>query len=352
MAAILQFRRGSTVNGLTLSEPFFDSSNETLNIGTDDTGGFITIPKLNSQNTGNFSITGDITSNNGIFAGDVNIDGNIYIGGMIYLGDSPATDIINVNASFSGSLVPSSTSTFDIGSPTRYWKHIYTDTITAGTINGTVNVTFAEITDKPTLVSGSTQIDHNLASNYVANQHIPHNTLNINAGLGLSGGGTLTSSKTLTLDTTSVHFTNGVKTKLNTENVVSGSAQLNGSTITNVNLSSPTVQNGIRIDTSLISYTENIDVDSTTTEVIATVPISTYDGAFFDYIIKRGSNLRIGTVMAVHDGATVSYTDNSTTDLGNTNEVVLSADILSGNLRLLSDVITDNWTIKTMVRAL
>ena len=50
-----------------------------------------------------------------------------------------------------------------------------------------------------------------------------------------------------------------------------------------------------------ISNQENLDID-TGTETIATVVKANYDAAFFDYVVKNGTNLRAGTVMAVHDG--------------------------------------------------
>ena len=76
------------------------------------------------------------------------------------------------------------------------------------------------------VISSSAQVDHDSTTNFVANEHIDHTTVSISAGSGLSGGGTIASTRTLTLDTSSVHFTDGVKTKLNTEGVISSSAQL------------------------------------------------------------------------------------------------------------------------------
>lgn len=46
-----------------------------------------------------------------------------------------------------------------------------------------------------------TQIDHNSLANYSAARHIDHSTINIAAGTGLTGGGTIDNSRTLTLDT-------------------------------------------------------------------------------------------------------------------------------------------------------
>jgi trimeric autotransporter adhesin len=74
-------------------------------------------------------------------------------------------------------------------------------------------------------VSASSQVDHNATTNYVANQHIDHSTVSITAGSGLSGGGDITATRTLTLDTSSAHFTGGVKSKLNTDGVFSSSIQ-------------------------------------------------------------------------------------------------------------------------------
>jgi hypothetical protein len=92
-------------------------------------------------------------------------------------------------------------------------------------------------------ISSSGQIDHNLTTNYVANQHIDHSTVSISAGSGLSGGGNITATRTLTLDTSSVHFLDGVKKELNTEGVFSSSAQLPAGTISSSlqfnNLTSP-----------------------------------------------------------------------------------------------------------------
>jgi hypothetical protein len=88
------------------------------------------------------------------------------------------------------------------------------------------SVTFANVTGKPTLVSASSQVDHNATTNYVANQHIDHSTVSISPGSGLTGGGTIAATRTLTLDTSSAHFTGGVTTAINARGVFSSSAQV------------------------------------------------------------------------------------------------------------------------------
>jgi len=42
--------------------------------------------------------------------------------------------------------------------------------------------------------------DHDALTNFVANEHINHSTLSVIAGTGLSGGGTLTTNRTVNLD--------------------------------------------------------------------------------------------------------------------------------------------------------
>jgi trimeric autotransporter adhesin len=93
------------------------------------------------------------------------------------------------------------------------------DAITATSFNGAINATNG-------VVSGSSQIDHNSTTNYVANKHIDHTSVLISAGNGLSGGGDISSTRTLSLDTTSATFTTGVKSKLDADGVISSSAQL------------------------------------------------------------------------------------------------------------------------------
>jgi hypothetical protein len=94
------------------------------------------------------------------------------------------------------------------------------------TESGSIRTVFNNFTGSSGVVSSSVQIDHNTTTNYVTNQHIDHSTVNISAGNGLTGGGTIDATRTLTLDTGSTHFTGGIKTKLSAEAVVSSSTQV------------------------------------------------------------------------------------------------------------------------------
>ena len=111
------------------------------------------------------------------------------------------------------------------------------------------------------------------------------------------------------------------------------------------------VVGNIKITAALLSNQENTDVD-TGTETVANVAIATYTAAFFDFVIKKTTNVRSGTVYACHDGTNVEFTETSTQDLGDTSDVTLSVDISGGNMRLLATVTSDDWSVKSLIRAI
>jgi len=82
------------------------------------------------------------------------------------------------------------------------------------------------------LISSSAQVNHDTTTNFVANEHIDHTTVSITAGAGLLGGGTIAATRTLSINTGSTHFTDGVKKKMNADGVISSSAQVNISSTT------------------------------------------------------------------------------------------------------------------------
>ena len=111
------------------------------------------------------------------------------------------------------------------------------------------------------------------------------------------------------------------------------------------------VVGNIKITAALLSNQDNTDVD-TGTETVANVAIATYTAAFFDFVIKKTTNVRSGTVYACHDGTNVEFTETSTQDLGDTSDVTLSVDISGGNMRLRATTTSDNWSIKSLIRAI
>ena len=100
-----------------------------------------------------------------------------------------------------------------------------------------------------------------------------------------------------------------------------------------------------------ISNQINTDVDIAT-ETVANVPIADYTAAFYDFVIKKGTNVRSGTVYACHDGTNVEYTETSTNDLGDTSDVTLSVAISGTNMKLLATATSADWSVKSLIRAI
>ena len=160
MAAILKLRRGTTTDlsgiSLQISELFYNTSKKIVHVG--DGSSHITLVKLGEQNTGSLHLSGDLTASNALLSGDIRINGNIY------LGDTLSNDNIQIQASLSGSLIPSASNEYDLGSTSKLWKNAY--------------ITSASILDislpASNIVSSSIQIDHDATTNFVANEHIDH----------------------------------------------------------------------------------------------------------------------------------------------------------------------------------
>jgi hypothetical protein len=144
-------------------------------------------------------------------------------------------------------------STSDLSEGTNLY---YTDTRvktkldTEGVISGSSQLTstfdsrYLEI-NGDNVVSSSAQIDIHSTDGYAANEHIDHSTISVGSGKGLTGGGTIDTNRSITLDTGSLHFTDGVKTKLNTETVISGSSQVSLSSVSGYSSSEHFTQGNI-----------------------------------------------------------------------------------------------------------
>ena len=100
-----------------------------------------------------------------------------------------------------------------------------------------------------------------------------------------------------------------------------------------------------------LNTTQKVTANSGST-VIYSIPTSSYDGAFFDYVIKSGSNARAGQVFGTYISTTASFTDNSTTDIGDTSGFVFSLFISGSNMVLTGSVSTSGWSVKTIIRSI
>jgi len=85
---------------------------------------------------------------------------------------------------------------------------------------------------------------------------------------------------------------------------------------------------------------------------LSSLPTASYDGAFYDYTARSGSNARAGSIMAIWSGSSVNFTETTTTDFGNTSGLNLGVFVIGGNMVLTGSASTTAWTIKTIIRSI
>ncbi len=190
---------------------FSSSINTTIKTKMDTDG---VVSSSNDSSTIDFSIT------NGVLTGNV-------IGGIVS-GSSQVTQSLDGRYELSGSvaqLVGIRAVSGSLGSAA--WYNV--------TSSGDIALVSGSITynNNHLLTAGATKKYIDWRTDEILTAIGAADITSVNAGVGLSGGGTV-GDVTLTLDTASAHFTNGVKTKLNTEGVISGSSQVSYLGLTNI----------------------------------------------------------------------------------------------------------------------
>ena len=109
--------------------------------------------------------------------------------------------------------------------------------------SASVNFTYNDATNTITADVIPSGVDHNQLQNYVPNQHVDHNTVNVNAGTGLTGGGNIAASRTLSIANTGVTAgTYGSASQVPVF-IVNAQGQLTSVTNTNIVLNASAISN-------------------------------------------------------------------------------------------------------------
>jgi hypothetical protein len=100
-----------------------------------------------------------------------------------------------------------------------------------------------------------------------------------------------------------------------------------------------------------LNTTSMVTANSGTTTVY-TIPQSAYTGAFFEYTVSDGTNLRAGNIMSIWSGVTVNFTETQTTDIGSTSAIAFTMSANTTNFVLQTSATTTNWIVKTIIRSI
>ena len=103
-------------------------------------------------------------------------------------------------------------------------------------------------------------------------------------------------------------------------------------------------------DPALITTTKKTANTGVTT--IYSLPTASYDGAWFDYTIRSGSDARVGTIMGMWSGSSVNYTETSASQFGTTSGFTFGMSISGSNMILSGSATTSGWTVKTIIRSI
>jgi hypothetical protein len=157
-------------------------------------------------------------------------------------------------------------------------------------------------------------------------------THTVTGSLNISGSVTATS---LTVSgSTGTLFSSNVDTL-----ILTGSMIVTGSSVITGSLS-------VGISTIIAN---RIAVSSAGANAVFTQVTGSFTGAKYLYTVTSASNARTGEVMAVWNGTTVQYTDNSTLDIGSTTAVTASVSIVTSQAQFNMQTTNAGWTIKSQV---
>ena len=110
------------------------------------------------------------------------------------------------------------------------------------------------------------------------------------------------------------------------------------------------ITGSLQISSSIFQYSNNAAILSGSTANIASFATSSYMAGFFDYVASSNGNARAGTVFTVWNGNSLEFTETSTNDIGSTTNLVLSASLLAGAVRLQGTSLSGSWNVKTLTR--
>lgn len=106
------------------------------------------------------------------------------------------------------------------------------------------------------------------------------------------------------------------------------------------------------ITSGVTSNQSNKVTTTSTPEVINTVNTGSYISALVQYGISKSGNSRAGQMFISWNGTSAIYTDNSSGDIGDTSQVLLSAAINGSDLEITATTSTTGWDIRTAINLL
>ena len=277
----LKFRRGSTAQqsgSLAFGEPYVNTTLGTLVVG--GATGDIVLSAGGTGSTGNF---GAISGSGLDITGNANVAGNLTLGGKLTIGDN-TSDTVNVIASLSSSLIPSSDSVFDLGSPSKQWRDLYLSSASLY-IDGT-----QVLSSNTTELIFTTDTGQSIKFNELGTDNITLQTVDGDVELKSSGGGDILLDPTAGLISVkgNVSMQDGTAKFLSSggSKIVFGNdIELTGSIVATGNITTSGTINGLTFSSGIVSSSAQTianlptGVVSGSAQTIANLPTGTVSGS-------------------------------------------------------------------------
>jgi hypothetical protein len=342
----LKFRRGTTAQksgSLAFGEPYVNTDLGTLQIG--GAAGDIT---LGASGTGSAATFAGISGSSLDITGNAKIDGNLRLGGNITIGDATA-DTVNVVASLSSSLIPSTTDIFDLGSPTKQWRDLYLSSASLY-IDGT-----QVLSSNATELIFTTDTGQSIKFNELGSDNIVLQTVDGDIELKSSGGGDVLLDPTAGLISVkgNVSMQDGTAKFLSSggTNIVFGNnLEVTGSIITTGTINGVTLSAGIVSSSAQTIANLPTGVVSGSAQTIANLPTGVVSGSS-QLENANITNLTITNLTTVNQTASVVFSSGSNRfgDAGNDTHSFTGSVQVSGSLTTIgtSTATSFNGTINS-----
>jgi len=99
---------------------------------------------------------------------------------------------------------------------------------------------------------------------------------------------------------------------------------------------------------SYVIYSSNtVDLILNTTTSLLSIPTTTYNSVFINYLTSDGTSFRAGNLVVLYTTSSVSWNETTTNDIGDTNGLKLLSEIVGTNVKVSAINNTPtNFTIK------
>ena len=137
--------------------------------------------------------------------------------------------------------------------------------------------------------------------------------------------------------------------KVNSVIIVTGSYAITGSNnfIGNQDIAGSLTISGSIYRTAIITSTiANI------TQSIHSLSTSSFDGAFIEYTAVSASNARAGNIMSVWDGTNVTFAETTTTDIGDTSNLLFQVALTQSVAQIQSYTTSTGYRLRTIIKAI